>query len=59
MPQMGASLGDFARALGPRRLTDLYLLALGARHGGTCVTFDALVLLDAIRGAGKKHILTL
>ncbi len=52
-------VADSARIHGPRQLTDIYLLALAVRHGERFVTFDASVSLDAVRGAEKKHILTL
>jgi len=44
---------------GPRQLTDIYLLALGVRHGGQFVTFDGSLSLDAVKGAQKNHILVL
>ncbi len=56
---LDAQVADSARILGPRQITDLYLVALAVRHSGQFVTFDTSVSLDAIRGAGKKHILTL
>ncbi len=56
---LDAKVADSARIHGPRQLTDLYLLALAVRHDGQFITFDASVSLDAIRGAEKKHLLTL
>ena len=56
---LDAKVADSARIHGPRQLTDLYLLALAVRHNGQFVTFDTSVSVDAIRSAGKKHILTL
>jgi len=44
---------------GPRQITDVYLLALAVRHGGTFVTFDAAVSRDAVVGAEDTHILVL
>ncbi len=52
-------IADASRIHGPRQLTDLYLLALAVRRNGRFVTFDASVPLNAIRGAEKRHILTL
>ncbi len=43
-------------AIGPRQLTDLYLLALAAHHGGRFVTFDARVPVDAVVAAGPKSL---
>ena len=53
------SVADPERILGPRQLTDLYLLGLAVHHDGRLVTFDTAIPLQAIRGAGKKHLLTL
>ena len=47
------------RILGPRQLTDLYLLALSVRHGGRLVTMDARIALDAVPGARPDHLLAL
>ena len=56
---LDAKVADSARIHGPRQLTDVYLLALAVRHNGQFVTFDASVSVDAIRSAGKRHLLTL
>ena len=50
------SIIDFSRVHGHNQITDLYLLALAARHGGTLVTFDQSVSLDAVRGAKAEHL---
>jgi toxin-antitoxin system PIN domain toxin len=52
-------IADTARILGPRQLTDLYLLALAVRRRGRFVTLDRAVSPGAIRGAEAKHLLTL
>lgn len=49
-------VADATRIHGPRRWTDLYLLALAVRRDGTFVTFDASVVPRAVRGAGKRHL---
>lgn len=56
---LDAKIADAARIHGPRQLTDLYLLALAVRHGGQFVTFDSSVSLSAVRGAEKRHVVTL
>lgn len=43
------------RVLGPRHITDVYLLALAVRRGGTFVSFDRSIDLAAVPGATKKH----
>lgn len=44
------------RILGPRQVTDAYLLALAVAHGGRFVTFDNTVPLGAVPGAGDQHL---
>ncbi len=47
---------DHSHVLGPRQLTDVYLLAIAVKHGGRLVTFDRGVSLNAVRGACAKHL---
>ncbi len=47
------------RILGPRQLTDIYLLALAVRYRGQFVTFDTSVSLDAVEGTKKNQLLIL
>jgi len=56
---LDAQVADSARIHGPRQLTDLYLLALAVRHRGYFVTFDSSVSIEAVRRAGKKHVVNL
>jgi toxin-antitoxin system PIN domain toxin len=44
------------RILGPKQLTDLYLLALAVRRGGRLVTFDRAIPLSVVVGAKPKHL---
>ena len=50
---------DATRIHGPRQITDLYLLALVVRREGRFVTFDESISIEAVRGATKRHLLTL
>lgn len=50
---------DHARLLGPRHLTDAYLLALAVKHGGRFVTFDPTVPFAAARGAQQNNLVSL
>jgi toxin-antitoxin system PIN domain toxin len=50
---------DWARVLGHRQVTDVYLLALAARHGGRFVTFDRRIGLAAVAGAQPKNLVVL
>jgi len=44
------------RLLGPRQVTDAYLLALAVAHGGRFATFDQSVPLTAVHGARAEHL---
>lgn len=48
-----------SRLLGPRQVTDAYLLALAVRHGGRLVTFDESVPTSAVVGATPEHLTVL
>lgn len=50
---------DSDRVHGPRQVTDVYLLALAAAHGGRFVTFDRTIPLSAAPGAGPQHLVVL
>jgi toxin-antitoxin system PIN domain toxin len=47
---------DRSILLGPRQLTDVYLLALAVTNGGRLVTFDENIPANAVRGAGPDHL---
>lgn len=47
------------RVLTSRQVTDTYLLALAAAHGGRLVTFDRGISIQAVPSASKKHLVTL
>ena len=47
---------DRRQLLGPRQLTDVYLLALAVAHGARLVTLDKSVSLVAVRGASDEHL---
>jgi toxin-antitoxin system PIN domain toxin len=50
---------DHSFILGPKQLTDVYLLALAVKHGGRLVTFDRGIPLRAVRHAEVRHIVVL
>ena len=50
---------DAARLLGPKQLTDVYLLALAVKHAGRLATFDHSIPLAAARGAEAKHLVVI
>jgi predicted nucleic acid-binding protein len=47
---------DHSRVLGPKQLTDIYLLALAVKHGGRLVTFDRGIPMAAVRGARPEQL---
>lgn len=47
---------DWTRILGPRQVTDVYLLALAQRHAGRLVTFDGAVPLAAVPEATAENL---
>jgi toxin-antitoxin system PIN domain toxin len=42
--------------LGPRQITDAYLLALAVHHGGRFVSFDQRISLDVVPAASAAHL---
>jgi toxin-antitoxin system PIN domain toxin len=50
---------DAGRVHGPRQLTDVYLLALAAFHGGRLVTFDRSIALEAVPKAQKRNLVVI
>ena len=47
---------DWRRVLGPRQVTDAYLLATAVRHRGRFVTFDARIPLEAVPRAKAEQL---
>jgi len=50
------SLFDRTRILGPKQITDVYLLALAIKNGGRLATFDRSIQMAAARGAEPRHL---
>ena len=48
---------DWKRVIGPRQITDVYLLALAVEHGGRFVTFDARIAPDVVPGGTERFCL--
>lgn len=53
------SVFDRSQILGPRQVTDAYLLALAVANEGRFVTFDQGVPIAAVRGARSAHLVVL
>lgn len=47
---------DWRHVLGPRQVTDAYLLAVAVRRRGRFVTFDARVSIDTVPRAKPEHL---
>jgi uncharacterized protein len=50
---------DDTQFLGPKQITDAYLLAVAVKNDGVFVTFDAGVSVHAVCGARARHLLVL
>lgn len=44
------------RILGPKQLTDIYLLGLAVKHDGRLATLDRTIPLAAVRDAESRHL---
>lgn len=50
---------DRSRILGPKQITDAYLLGLAVKNGGRLVTLDRGVSTRTVRSAEERHVVTL
>lgn len=50
---------DYARLLTPKKITDVYLLALAVKHGGRLVTLDTGISVQAARSARAEQLVIL
>lgn len=50
---------DRARLLGPRQITDIYLLALAVKNGGRLVTLDRSIQQTSVRAARPENLVIL
>ena len=53
------ALFDRRHILGPRQLTDIYLLGLAVKRGGRLATLDRTIPLAAVRHATSEHLAVL
>ena len=53
------SMFDTTHILGPRQITDLYLLALAAHHNGRLVTFDETIILSTVPAASAANLVVI
>lgn len=47
------------RMLGPKQVTDLYLLSLAVQRSGRLATFDRTIPMSAVVGATSRHLAVL
>jgi uncharacterized protein len=47
------------RILGPKQITDAYLLGLAVQRGGRFATFDQSIPVGAVRGAQERHVVVI
>jgi uncharacterized protein len=50
---------DRDHMLGPKQLTDIYLLGLAVHRDGRLVTIDGSIPLGAVRGAEPRHLVAI
>jgi toxin-antitoxin system PIN domain toxin len=50
---------DYAHVLGPKQITDIYLLALAVKHGGRLVTLDRGISFAVAKGATSEQLVTI
>lgn len=53
---LDASVVEHTRLLGPRQITDVYLLALAVKHDGRLVTLDTGIAVEAVKGARREQL---
>ena len=53
------SIFSHDRILGPKQVTDIYLLAMAAERIGCLVSYDQRISLDAVRNARPEHLVVI
>ena len=56
---LDSTLIDTGKVLGPRQITDLYLLALAAARNGRLITFDESINRAAVQSATAESLLVI
>lgn len=59
MSVLSEDVFDSTLLLGPSQITDAYLLALAVKNSGVLVTLDTRLMLSAVVGASREHLLTI
>ena len=55
LSMLAAGVADWRRVIGPRQITDIYLLAMAVQRQGRFVTFDARIPPSAVVRAREEH----
>ena len=53
---LSPGVADWRQAIGPKQITDAYLLALAVERQGRFATFDTRVALSTVTGADSRHL---
>ena len=56
---LDSGITDWRQAIGPKQITDVYLLALAVGRQGRFVTFDARIVPSFVAGADDRHVCTI
>jgi len=56
---LDATRFDHGRLLGPKQITDVYLLALAVKNGGRLVTLDRGLAVASVAGAKGENLVTI
>jgi len=56
---LDAARVNYSHLLGPKQITDAYLLALSVKHGGRLVTLDRGISFAVAKGATSEHLVTI
>lgn len=56
---LDGALIDYSRLLSPKRIADVYLLALAVKHEGRLVTLDTGISVQAVKGARREQLIVI
>jgi len=56
---LDSSTFSYKHILGPKQITDVYLLGLAVHHGGRLVTYDQRITVDAVPEATLQDLIVL
>ncbi len=56
---LDAEMIDYTRLLSPKKITDVFLLALAVKHGGRLVSLDTGITVKAVKGARAEQLVVM